>query len=130
MDCTRKNGRYPYCKSCNAANTRKHQRAAARTPEYRARKRRRDWLALLVRYGITEDQYHAILADQEGVCAICGREETFRNTDGFRPLSIDHDHVSGKVRGLLCHSCNVAVGHFRDSAAIMQAAILYLQKAA
>ena len=52
------------------------------------------------RTGITEAQYEALLAAQGGGCAICG------NTPKSRRLSVDHDHATGDVRGLLCHRCN------------------------
>ena len=52
------------------------------------------------RYGITEDQYAAMLTKQKGVCLICGRPPLNRR------LSVDHDHRTGRVRGLLCYTCN------------------------
>lgn len=56
-------------------------------------------------YGITVDEYDAILAQQNGVCAICGN----RCKSG-RALAVDHDHITGKLRGLLCMNCNRAIG--------------------
>lgn len=58
------------------------------------------------RYGITLDEYEAMLAAQGGRCAICGKQA------GKRRLSVDHNHATGKVRALLCIGCNVAVGYF------------------
>lgn len=55
---------------------------------------------LLRKYGITEAQYNAMLARQGYVCALCGREPAKRR------LAVDHDHADGRVRGLLCYSCN------------------------
>jgi hypothetical protein len=58
-------------------------------------------------YGIGLPEYEAMLAAQGGVCAICGQPETARARGGGpRPLSVDHDHETGKVRGLLCLRCN------------------------
>jgi hypothetical protein len=51
-------------------------------------------------YGVTEEQYRALLMAQDGRCAICGRLP--RN----RRLAVDHDHNTGEVRGLLCYTCN------------------------
>jgi hypothetical protein len=62
--------------------------------------RRRDYM-LRHRYGITAAQYDSLLEDQGGVCAICARS----NASGRR-LHTDHDHATGKVRGLLCERCN------------------------
>lgn len=59
------------------------------------------------RYGITRDEYNAMLEVQDGRCAICGKEG-----GGSRGnmLDVDHDHETGKVRGLLCRACNTALG--------------------
>lgn len=59
------------------------------------------------RYGITQEQYDAMLISQEGRCAICGTDQW--GGSGNRP-HIDHDHATKKVRGLLCFSCNVTLG--------------------
>lgn len=56
--------------------------------------------ATLRKYGITTEDYEAMLAGQGGVCLICGRAPKARS------LNVDHDHKTGKVRGLLCHQCN------------------------
>jgi hypothetical protein len=59
---------------------------------------------LLTNYGMTEQDYEAILAGQGGVCAICGGAQLERN--GSTKFHVDHDHVSGNIRGLLCTICN------------------------
>lgn len=64
------------------------------SPEYRRNS------ALRSRYGITTEQYDEMLAEQAGVCAICG------NPPKKRRLYVDHDHDTGRVRGLLCAHCN------------------------
>lgn len=63
------------------------------------------------RYGITREQYWEILHSQNGTCALCHKQ-----CDTGKNLAVDHDHSSGKVRGLLCMRCNRAVGLLRDSA--------------
>jgi hypothetical protein len=60
---------------------------------------------------------------QEGVCAICGGI----NKDGRR-LFIDHDHSTGKVRGLLCTKCNFGVGHFNDDVILLLKTVGYIEK--
>lgn len=65
---------------------------------------------LRYRYGITAADYENLLVAQGGGCAICGR--TYSTT---RRLSVDHDHATGRVRGLLCQGCNVKVGHFEGA---------------
>lgn len=75
------------------------------------------------RYGMTQANYAAMLADQQHRCAICRKHESEvpRNL-----LYVDHCHNQGWVRGLLCHSCNVAIGLFGDSIEILDSAKEYL----
>ena len=72
-------------------------------------------------YDITLDDYRNMLNSQGGVCKIC------KTNADKRRLAVDHDHTTGKVRGLLCANCNQALGHFNDDPAIMLVAINYLQ---
>ena len=69
------------------------------------------------RYGITPAQYDALLAAQDG-CAICG--------DKGSRLTVDHCHFTDTVRGLLCHGCNLGLGKFNDSPALVERALHYL----
>jgi hypothetical protein len=84
-------------------------RYAQNTTKIRAYKRER-------KYGITDQQYNEILALQKGVCAICHQPETRTNKWDhlILPLAVDHDHETDRVRGLLCHNCNIALGNFQD----------------
>lgn len=72
---------------------------------------------------MTVEQYEAALTQQGGTCAIC---KTVSNIDG-KNFCVDHDHTTGKVRGLLCHKCNAALGHFKDSTALLLKAADYLE---
>lgn len=74
-------------------------------------------------YGLTLAQYEKMLLKQGG-CGICGRETNY--TSGS--FHIDHDHETGKVRGLLCFLCNVGLGNFRDNIEVMKNAVSYLRK--
>lgn len=78
---------------------------------------------LLCNYGITLGKYNALLAEQGGVCAICKKEESSKKK---KNLSVDHDHSTGIVRGLLCHQCNSGLGMFKESSSLTQAATEYL----
>ena len=75
------------------------------------------------RYGITIEEYEAMYEIQNGVCAIC--ENEFK-LGGHKGLYVDHDHSTGEVRGLLCSSCNSAIGKLRESKIIIENAIKYL----
>lgn len=77
-------------------------------------------------YGITQEAYDALLAQQNGVCAICGNPETVIIRGTLCPLSVDHDHDTGKIRGLLCSTCNAALGLFKDNIENLSNAIDYL----
>jgi hypothetical protein len=74
---------------------------------------------LKARYRITAAEYDAMLAAQDGLCACC-RER--------RAEHVDHDHVHGNVRGLLCSCCNQGLGSFRDDPAHLRSAIDYLER--
>ena len=91
---------------------------------------------LVSRYGITVEDYELMLDMQGGVCAICGKKETRRTRSSKKiweydiepRLVVDHDHKTGKVRGLLCHRCNVGIGQLDDSIDMLQRGIRYLRK--
>lgn len=86
---------------------------------------------LKAKYGIDQARYDAMHAEQGGVCAICCQPERRKMAGGsIMPLSVDHDHATGTVRGLLCADCNSMLGYARDSQATMRAAIAYLSKQA
>jgi len=67
-----------------------------------------------------------MLEEQGGVCAICGNGQDA----GYRQLLyVDHDHETGKVRGLLCQRCNSGIGHFVEDIDVVERAYLYMLKA-
>ena len=113
-----KDNRQSYCNPCfNARKRRNEKEWRKRNPKkYKAAKRR----ATAARYGLTDEHYQEMYADQEGRCEICGQ--------WFEVLAIDHCHGSEKVRGLLCTACNTAIGQFKDSIDTLKSAIHYLQK--
>ncbi len=81
--------------------------------------------------GVTVQDYREILLEQNNRCKICGNEETAKtsaNDPAIRRLSIDHCHSTGKIRGLLCHKCNILIGVASDSIDILHLAIIYLEE--
>ena len=78
----------------------------------------RAWLKYY--YGITPEEYDALLEQQNGVCAICKKRSVER-------LCVDHDHPTDLIRGLLCRLCNLGLGHFKDDLARLRAAVAYLE---
>lgn len=80
------------------------------------------------RYGLSLDDYNELMEGQERKCAICLRQETIVDREGnTRQLIIDHNHVTGERRGLLCHSCNTMLGRARDDITVLESAIDYLE---
>lgn len=75
-------------------------------------------------YGLTPEQYEALLERQGGKCAICDTE----TPGGKGSWHVDHDHETKKVRGLLCHNCNIALGNFKDDPVLLEAAAAYLER--
>ncbi len=74
---------------------------------------------LMRNYGITLETYNELLITQNGICCICKKDN--------KKLVIDHDHKTGKVRGLLCSNCNTSLGSLNDSVDNLKQAILYLE---
>jgi Autographiviridae endonuclease VII len=114
-DRCRPDGRQVYCKECNRAHR------ARRRPENRLDRRRR----LLAPYGLTPAQFAALLERQHGGCALCG--QLIGDGTG-RSLHVDHDHETGRIRGLLCAGCNTALGKFGDDPRRLRAAAEYLER--
>lgn len=110
----------------NSKDRREYQRIKmrefyARNPDY-AR-----WSSMKSKYGLTKEQYEELLEKQGGVCAICGQPEMRTTKAGVAMLlHVDHCHNSGKIRGLLCHKCNSALGLFMESSEILSSAVNYL----
>jgi len=102
-----KDGKRAYCIECN--------NLFCRTKWYNPQVRRN--INLKHRYGITEEQYNEMFANQNGRCAICYCAES---------LCVDHNHITGRIRGLLCQSCNKALGMFKEEIPTIQNAINYL----
>ena len=75
-------------------------------------------------YGLTDLQFQTMMLVQCGTCAVCS--EIFESETRGKEPCVDHDHETGRVRGLLCHSCNKGIGHLKDSSEILMAAMAYL----
>jgi len=73
-------------------------------------------------YGITIEQYDEMAQKQNHRCAICKKHQS----ELVQRLSVDHDHITGNIRGLLCAGCNRALGVFRDDPELLMSAIGYL----
>lgn len=117
QDKARKNGYVRICKSCRQIRS---QQWRTENPS-KAKKASREYKRRL-RYaevGISEEGYQDLFKRQGGKCAICLKASKKR-------LSVDHDHKTGKVRGLLCTRCNQGLGYFKDDLKRLKGAISYL----
>ena len=76
------------------------------------------------RFNITVEDYNTMFLEQGGCCAICKKHQS----NFKRSLHIDHDHSTGKVRGLLCFACNSAIGKFEESEEIINNSLEYLRE--
>lgn len=112
------------CKECSASKARKWFSENAE----RSNAARREW-NLKNNYGLTRAQYDALLQSQGGVCAICGRPERMKRQGKLMRMPVDHDHKTGAVRGILCQTCNRAIGLLGDDVVLMRRAISYLLRA-
>lgn len=106
-----------WCKSC----LRQYAKEYRNNPDNRRKaldgnKRRK--------FGLTRDELAKMLERQDGKCEICRKQ--IESLDG-RGTHVDHCHATGKVRGILCHNCNVGLGYFSDSIFSLARAIEYLQ---
>lgn len=104
-------GRAWRCKQCH-------------TEYFKSRKDRTRDLRRHNKYGVSPDAYSALLTFQDSGCGICGA--VISGHPSSDELLIDHDHNTNTVRGLLCASCNVGIGHFRDNPMLLLSAFGYL----
>jgi hypothetical protein len=145
---TGKDGLHTWCKFCKAASARhwhsthREQRRVYDREDYeangeKARQKANDWHRAnrprslankrdwkLRLYGLTPEDYQRAKEQQGGLCAVCRGPQT-----PGRDLAVDHDHATNDVRGLLCHHCNVGIGHFFDAPELLRAAADYLERA-
>jgi hypothetical protein len=116
-----RNGFKSECKECALERQRRYQvKNKSKVSASRVAAQRK------IRYGVDRYDFDDLLRKQCGRCAIC--KQTPQERGHNRQFHIDHDHKTNSVRGLLCHSCNLALGHFKDSIEILTAAIAYLER--
>lgn len=111
FDFSTKEGRYAYRRAHLAEN-----------PDlYRDKYLRRD-------FGITLEEYQRRFEEQGGVCAICRQPEVSKRNGKTKQMAVDHDHVTGAVRALLCNGCNPMIGYAKDRPEVLRAAAEYLER--
>lgn len=120
IDKRQKLGHRPECRECSR-NSRKEKLFIYReTNKARLKEIKRN-SKIRTLYGLEKEDFEKMVLLQDNKCAICSLSVEVN-------LCIDHCHVTGKVRGLLCKNCNLAIGNFKDDVELLQKAIKYLEK--
>lgn len=114
-----KSGRHSWCKKCSKIWVTKWRQ---KNPERDAHIIRR------MKYGIEPEDFAALLRKQSGVCAICGQPETRILREKVCSLGVDHDHKTGKIRGLLCFRCNTVIGRVEENVGLLRQMIVYIKE--
>jgi hypothetical protein len=115
--------KFPKCKTCKDGHNHYCRKCKKKKPseiKYRAIYEKKCYKKNYKkrRYGLLQEDYDKMILSQNNRCLICKSE---------KPLNIDHCHISGKVRGLLCASCNCGLGFFKDNINILNNAVEYLK---
>lgn len=113
---SKKNGKQSYCRPCATAARRKSPYKRNVSVERKAQ--------MKYKYGLTLEAFEELWEAQDGACAICKKKLQTNN----RGVSIDHNHETGFVRGLLCNPCNTGLGLLRDSISLLNSAVSYLEE--
>lgn len=121
-----KAGNDKFCERCKPIRAAEYHRAATRA-RYRRNPKYMTAYVLRASYGMTVEEYAQMERNTGGVCPIC-RAPPSGGRGKHRKFVVDHDHHTGKVRGLLCARCNAGLGQFADSIERLNAAVCYLEK--
>ena len=114
----------PDCKACHVEASRRYYHRLP--PEAKARR-----IATIKarKYGMTLDEMLAYVEQHDDNCDICGQPDTtHRNATWTRQLTFDHDHDTGRLRGMLCSQCNLALGRFGEDVELLRKAIDYIER--
>lgn len=133
-DKRRSDGYRSDCRQCSDAATKKwrannreaylkQKRAHRATLDKATLKKEDKHYSLKRKFGISLEDYNLMLTAQNGNCAICGKH----HKECSKALAVDHNHKTGKLRSLLCSSCNLMLGYAKDNPAILSKGALYLQ---
>lgn len=119
---SRANGLQCYCKECSSKRGKEYLKANRETLRRKAYKYNIKMYWPELNRNEAHKEYIKLAKSQQNKCAICFKKA------GSRRLAIDHDHKTGKVRGLLCSKCNRALGYLNDDKELLRKAIIYLEK--
>lgn len=119
-----------YCRSCSREYSRNlYQRDKLKGQVTRRASYQRNKMQTIARrHGLTREQYQRMIQLQRDKCAICGKPESHKYKGKVVWLAVDHNHKTGKVRQLLCRSCNLMLGLVEENLSVLRKAISYLKK--
>lgn len=131
-----KDGFFNYCIKCNKERSKTYRKLYPEKGYNQCKKYRQEHpekqrqFDLKRKFNITIDKYNMLLIEQNNLCAICSKSETIldKKTNQPRALAVDHCHLTGKIRGLLCAKCNTALGLLSDDLNTIDKAKEYLIK--
>lgn len=124
-DVSKKDGRSIYCNFCRRRKLKEYRKSRPeKQKEYKRKhynpEQSRDY-SLRYRYGMTSEGFESMFDSQGRKCALCRSDKT-----DSKNFVVDHCHETGRIRGILCSSCNRALGIFKDSVVMLKKAIEYL----
>lgn len=96
--------------------------------EAREKRRQNPEWSLKYYHDLSLDEYNQLLAQQNNVCAICHNPQDIVLNGNVKRLYVDHCHITGKIRGLLCNNCNAGLGRFKDDPMKLINALFYLKQ--
>lgn len=117
---SQRDGLNTYCKTCQ---NKENARRKAEKKKDKVAFRRSNYATELRKYGITLQQYDEMLYNQDGCCLGC----CITIEEYGKHFAVDHCHSTGKIRGLLCGPCNLALGYVRDSPQVLRWLVNYLE---
>jgi hypothetical protein len=137
-----KDGHYLYCLECrgkidakNYAKMTAEQREGLNERNKRWRRSNPDKYRRVTtacrrkrEYKLLDGDYEQMLAEQNGLCAICQKPETKKVNGRVVELSVDHNHITGEIRKLLCQKCNLMIGYSMEDPGTLEAAAKYLRQ--
>lgn len=137
LDRSKKDCKHSYCTSCDRQkrkdyyNKNKEKHAVVQKAWYdnnreKVRASQSNW-HYLSNYGITKESFLSLAQEQDNKCKICSKKLTF-DKKCHSSAVLDHCHSTGNIRGVLCNSCNTALGKFKDNITILEKAITYLKE--
>jgi len=130
----RKDGVRSYCIICSTKYAKdwhdKHRESSRKSARkyYQSNSEKIKAYNLMRRYGLTLEDREILLEKQGGGCAICGVKKAIQTSGKFGEFSVDHNHTTGKIRGLLCPGCNVGLGYFKENPDSLLKAVEYLKE--